>query len=93
MKRDGAVSFLRLVLGRRQRAHRQRMDLCPHAITQRGVDELVARHARLALERGTDDQRIEVPAIARDLEHAALQAGSDVAPHIVGRRFQQFLSL
>ena len=40
---------------RRQRSHRQRVNLLPHAVAERAVDVLVTRDTRLALERRADD--------------------------------------
>src|SRR2546425_12491445 len=43
---------------RRERAHRQRVDLLAHALAERGVDELVALHPAAAGEFGGDDERL-----------------------------------
>src|SRR5204863_9561194 len=50
---------------RRERAHRERVDLLAHAIAERGVDELVALHPVAAGELLRDDERLEVLAVAR----------------------------
>src|SRR3954470_12076710 len=49
----------------RERAHRQRVDLVPHALAERGVHHLMALHAVAAGEVGRDDQCLEVLAVAQ----------------------------
>ena len=58
---------------RRQRLHRQRVDLLAHALAQRRVDELVTRDARLPSNAGRRSAH-EMPAVAVDLDVLAGQA-------------------
>ena len=62
---------------RRQRRHRQRVDLLAHAVAERRIDELVARDARQAANASRDDQRLEMLAVAGDVDVLAGEAGFD----------------
>ena len=55
------------------------MDLLPHALTQGGVDQLVALDPVAAGERARYDQRLEVLPVAADLDVLAGEAGFDAA--------------
>src|SRR3954464_7374254 len=57
-----------LPLFRRQRAHRQSMDLLAHAIAQRPIHELVALHAALAGEGARHNERLEMLPVANHLD-------------------------
>src|SRR6185295_8921293 len=48
--------------------HGKRVDLLAHAIAERRIDELVLAHAREAGELRAHDHRLEVRAVAPDLE-------------------------
>src|SRR6185503_15495122 len=61
----------------RQRLHRQRVHLFPHALAERRVDELVALHAGAAGEPRRDHQRLEVLAVANHLDVLAGEPGLD----------------
>src|SRR5579859_3633681 len=61
----------------RHGAHRQRVDLPAHPVTERTVHELVALHPVAALELARHDQGLEMLPVARDLEVLALQACRD----------------
>src|SRR6478609_6173875 len=61
----------------RERAHGKGVDLLAHALAQRPVDELVALHAALAGEGARHDQRLEMLAVADDLQVLAGEAGGD----------------
>src|SRR5262245_31438355 len=63
----------------RQRLHRERVDFRAHAIAECRVNELVALHAALTGERGGNDERLEVLAVAAHLEVLAGEAGGDAA--------------
>ena len=69
--------------GRGQGLHRQRVDLGPHPVAQRGVNALVPKHPTLAGELGRDDGGKKVMAIAFDLEVVARQSSGDEATHVV----------
>ena len=58
------------------------MDFLAHTLAQRGIDELVPLHAALALEGTTDDQRLEMLAIAGNAQLLAFQTAGDVFPHL-----------
>src|SRR5438132_6900058 len=53
---------------RRERAHRQRVDLLAHAIAERRIDELVALHAAAPGKFVGDDQCLEMLAVAHHLD-------------------------
>src|SRR3954464_1688523 len=69
---------------RRQRSHRQRMDLLAHAIPEGPVHELVALHAVLTSKIGRDDQRLEMLAVTDHLQVIAGQPGGDALLDAVG---------
>src|SRR5207248_10891858 len=73
---------------RRERAHRERVDLLAHAIAERGVDELVALHPVAAGELLRDDERLEVLAVARDFDVLASEARLDALLDAFGRDHQ-----
>src|SRR5437773_735833 len=61
----------------RERAHGERVDLLAHALTQRGIHQLVPLHAAAAGELGRDDERLEMLAIADHLHVLTGEAGLD----------------
>src|SRR5512135_2103036 len=87
--REIAVKSLALlpVFVRRQGPHRQRVDFLAHALAERRIDQLMARNAGLAGERRTDDERLEVTAIAVDFNALARQSLRDIALHVFDRGF------
>ena len=50
------------------------MHFLAHPLAERGIDELVALHPAPAFERGADDHRVEVAAVAIDLQVLAVEA-------------------
>jgi hypothetical protein len=79
--------------GRRQGAHRQRVDLLAHAVSERAVHQLVPLHQPLALEKPRDDQRFEVLPVAVHFEGFALEACGDVAFDVVGSHHDRSLAV
>src|SRR5690606_27661548 len=69
---------LRLILCRRQRAHRQGMDFCFHTFAQGGVHDLVTRDQTLAFKGGAYDQRFKMGAIANHFKHFAFKVVGNV---------------
>src|SRR5579863_1148447 len=64
----------------RQRLDRQRVDLAPHELAERTVDELVTRQAALTGELARHDARAEMRAVlGRDAHPRSGQAGADQA--------------
>jgi hypothetical protein len=62
----------------RERLHRQRVDLFAHAVAQCLVDHLMLLHLALAGEQRADDHRLEMRAVATDLDELAGHALLDV---------------
>src|SRR5438309_8143182 len=56
---------------RSERAHRKRVDLLAHAFAERSVDELVPLYPVAPGEFGRDDERLEMLAVAHDLDMLA----------------------
>src|SRR5688500_9941279 len=77
---------------RRQRAHRERVDLLAHPVAECGIDELVALHAVLPGEIGRHDDRLEMLAVADHLDVLAGEFRLDALLDAVGSD-HQFLSL
>lgn len=74
---------------RRQRLHRQRVDLLAHAIAERRIDELVALHPVAAGKLGRHDERLEMLAVAHHLDMLAAEARLDAALHALrGNQFR-----
>src|SRR5581483_11606030 len=86
---SGRRSVIRPLL-RSESAHRKRVDLFAHALTQRAIDDLVLLHPALAAELGADDHSLEMMAIADHLDVFASQTALDVGPDLIrckhGRR-------
>src|SRR5687768_14105482 len=70
-----------LPLLRRQRLHRQGVDLLAHAVAKGGVDQLVALHAALAGEGARHHHRLEVLPVAEHLEVLAGEPARDSRLH------------
>ena len=66
-------------LVRRECLHRKGVDFFTHTVTQCGVNDLVALHARLACERGGDDDRLKMGTVAFDGEMFAIEFFADVS--------------
>src|SRR5258706_12217276 len=60
---------------RRQRAHRERVDLLAHAIAERRIDQLMALHTGAPGELRRDDERLEMLAVAHDFDMLAGEPG------------------
>src|SRR5450755_826199 len=60
---------------RRQGLHRQRVDLFTHSVAERAVDELVLLDLGQSRKRGADDHRLEMLAVAGDLDMLAGESG------------------
>ena len=79
-KSGGAGAYVRAAQSSgRERLHGQRVDLLAHALAERPVDELVLLHAALAAKRRAHDDRLEMMAVAGDLDAIAGEALLDVA--------------
>src|SRR5919204_2667160 len=74
----------RFPLRRCERTHGKRMDLFAHALTERGVHELMALHAVSALELARYDERLEMLAVARDLDMLAGESRFDAVLYAFG---------
>src|SRR4029079_4681850 len=70
----------RAPLRRRQRLHRQRMNLLAHALAEHAVDELVLPHLAQAGERRAHEKRLEVTPVAVDRDVLADDPRLDRAP-------------
>src|SRR5689334_23300290 len=79
---------LGIPLGGRKRAHRQRVDFLAHAVAEGRVDQLVALDAALAVESGGDDQRLEMLAVANDLDALGGELRFDSGLDAFGRNHQ-----
>src|SRR5207253_3357522 len=67
----------RCPFGRRERGQRERVYFLAHPVAERRVDTLMTSHARQSLEDIGDDERVEMAAVACDLEMAAVDRGGD----------------
>src|SRR5262249_13348060 len=77
---------------RRERAHRQRVDLFAHAIAERGLDQLVALHAGAPGELVGTHQRLKMLTVTHHLDVLAGERGRDRLLDAF-RRHHQDLSL
>src|SRR6266446_534411 len=77
---------------RRQRAHRERMDLLAHALAERAIDQLVPLHTVAPGEFPRDDERLKVLAVADHFHVLAGEPGFDALLDAF-RRDHQYLSL
>src|SRR6201996_2073770 len=87
MRMAGGVAAERALagpLGRRQRLHRQRVDLLAHAVAERGIHALVAADAHQAFEFRRHDGGEEMSAVALHLEVIAGESVGDVALDVLG---------
>src|SRR5688572_11960660 len=68
----------------RERAHGKRVNFLPHALAERGVDELVTLHAAAAGERARDHEGLEMRSVAEHLHVLAGEPGLDSRLHAFG---------
>src|SRR5688572_10465248 len=78
---------------RRERPHRQGVDLLAHALAERRVHQLVALHAALSRESRGHHQRLEVLAVADYFHALAGEPRADALLDAVGGHHGQVLSL
>src|ERR1700712_2636963 len=81
----GAGRALAGPFGRRQRLHRQRVDLLAHALAECRIHALVAADANQAFELRRHDGGEEMSAVAFHLEVIAGESVRDVALDVLGR--------
>jgi hypothetical protein len=70
--------------GRRERLHRQSVDLLAHSIAQRLIDALMSGHAVGAFKLGRDDGGKKVAPVALDLDMLTHESVSDETLDFVG---------
>ena len=63
---------------RREGLHRKGVDFFAHTVAQRGINDLVALHARFSGERAGNDDRLKMRAVALDGEMIANQFVANV---------------